>query len=220
MEKVQPLFSTLQASRLSLTFGRSSEEIFQLLFMKVSSTEWTFVKRFASEVLWRVQKSSSHGLVFFFILITSFALPISPCHRSLLALLKNNTHPHPHPAGTQFWAMWPLVSSYLISWETKSTSHFHCFHSLWCLFQFVAPWNSSHHIQANTVEGFQRDLGFCAALWGRLPSGAFELRKWSRCKAAGSRNPVGHSPCCSCTAPLSKPQTNRALFAANLFFTC
>lgn len=29
------------------------------------------------------------------------------------------------------------------------------------------------------------------------PSG---LRKWSRCKASGSRNPVGHLPCCSCTA--------------------
>lgn len=167
-----------------------------------------------------MQKSSSHGSVFFFILITSFALPISPLPSvspCSAEELKNNTHPH--PAGTQFRAMWPLVSPYLISWETKSTSHFHCFHSLWCLFQFVASWNSSHHIQANTDEGFQRDLGFCAALLGRLPSGAFELRKWSRCKAAGSRNPVGHLPRCSCMAPLSKPQTNRTLFAANLFFT-
>ena len=119
-------------------------------------------------------------------------------------------------AETHFQAIWPLAGAYLTVWETKSMSHFHGCLSLWCC-EFVTacylPSPPPPHIQAGIDGGF-RGIWGCLAhvlLYEGVPVWSpFGPRKWSRCKASGSHNPVGHLPCCSCTAhpptPLQNPQ--------------
>ena len=104
---------------------------------------------------------------------------------------------------THFQAIWPLLTV----WETKSMSHFHCALPLcdaMSLSQLVTWYPHNHNIQADIDGGFRGIWGSYAhvQLYEEVPLwGPSELRKWSRCKASGSRNPVGHLPCCSCTAP-------------------
>lgn len=111
-----------------------------------------------------------------------------------------------------FSAIWPLVQTYLTVWETKSVSHFLSLSLSLCdvvsLSQLVTCYHHSRHIQAETHGGlrgiwvFLFFLSVHVQLYEEVPvCSPSGLRKWSRCKASGSRNPVGHRPCCSRTAP-------------------
>lgn len=107
-------------------------------------------------------------------------------------------------------ALWPLVWTYLTVWQTDS---------VWvALTAGPSPRSCSQLVtcccRRHQTEWADRDEEFTeirvslahvqlyeeVAVWS--PS---ELRKWSGCKASGSRNPVGHLPCCSCVAPLQNP---------------